>query len=93
MRGGRCARPVRLGAANMLTDLFDEESERGFRETPRGMAHWAGSGPALRTCRDCVYFSTKARKKGRCGKFAQMMKKNGPKFGGYMPACKYFEAR
>jgi hypothetical protein len=77
----------------MLTNLFDEVSERGFRVTPRGMAYWSGSGPALKKCRDCVFFSGKARKKGTCGKFAKMMQNNGPKFGGYVPACKYFEIR
>ncbi len=74
----------------MLTAMFEEVAERGRRETPRGMAHWARSGPPLKKCRDCVFFSDKKGKKGTCNKFAQMMHKNGPKFAGHVPSCKYF---
>ncbi len=90
-RGESRVRPVRLGATIMFTALFDEVSESGHRWTPQGMAHWAGSGPALKKCRDCVFFSNKSGKKGRCGKYVKMMHKNGPKFPGYTPSCKYFE--
>ncbi len=36
-----------------LTSIFDPEVERGRRETPPGMAHWAGSGPPETKCVDC----------------------------------------
>ncbi len=77
----------------MFTTLFDEVSERGFRETPRGMAHWAGTGPLLKKCRDCAFFPEKKPNKGACDKYAQMMRKKGPTFNGYVAACKYFEKR
>ncbi len=77
----------------MFTTLFDEVSERGFRESPPGMAHWAGTGPLGRKCRHCAFFSGKAGKKGACGKFTQIMHKKGPKFAGYIASCKYFAVR
>ena len=74
----------------MLTVMFDEVAERGRRETPRGMAHWAGTGPAGMRCADCAHFSNKTKTKGRCSKFAKLMRKHGPEFSGRTPACKYF---
>lgn len=40
-----------------LTQMFDGASERGIRETPDGMAHWKGTGPDGRTCRECVQYN------------------------------------
>ncbi len=76
----------------MFTTIFDDLSERGFRETAAGMAHWAGSGPPHTQCRECVHFLDKG-KKGTCGKYSQMMRKKGPTFAGYFAACKYFGKR
>ena len=75
----------------MLTTMFDEVSERGLLETPKGMAYWAGTGPASMKCRDCVFFSkAKTAKKGLCGKYADMMRKKAPDFDSHARACKYF---
>ena len=34
----------------MLTQIFDEASERGYAITPAGMAFWAGTGPVGKVC-------------------------------------------
>ena len=46
-----------------LTEIFDEVSERGMRETPNGMAHWKGSGPKGKTCRECMHYDLANRPK------------------------------
>lgn len=75
-----------------------------MRRTPNGMAHWAGTGPAGKTCRECRFFEHGWRyyaqgkfhdtelKPAPCAKYRAMM--NG-KRGGEIPnttaACRHFE--
>lgn len=69
------------------TRMFDKATEDGLRKTPPGMAHWAGSGPEGKTCRECLRYSDEGRyaanakkhpagglKPGRCLKFQEMRK-------------------
>ena len=80
----------------MLTDMFDAVSERGHRTTPAGMAHWSGSGPAGKTCRDCALFkANKSGPQGKCTKFAALMRAtrrrwHWSEFPGSVSACKAF---
>ena len=79
-----------------LTSIFDPEVERGRRETPPGMAHWAGSGPVGAKCTDCRHLDlAKDSKieKARCLKYALLMRRLGKKFSKRTAACKYFDAR
>lgn len=73
------------------------------RKTPNGMAHWAGTGPEGKTCRECEHWQHEKRyyakrglqrgtlKPARCRKYKTMM--NG-QTGGEIPhdarSCKYF---
>ncbi len=82
----------------MFTALFDEVSERGYRDTPKGMAFWTGTGPVGEKCKDCAHFSGKAGKSGVCAKtvralVAQKSRAKAQKFPGSVAACKYFERR
>ena len=43
------------------TKMFDDETERGLRITPRGMAHWSGTGPEGKTCRECAHYTNEGR--------------------------------
>ncbi len=81
-----------------LTNLFDEVAERGALETRPGQAHWAGSGPPGKKCKDCVHFGGSSKKPGRCALFANHLKANlqrtkAPKFSGAALSCKHFEAK
>lgn len=74
---------------------------RGARTYP-GMAHWGGSGPNEKTCRECVHFlspgyfeASNARtpnrlKDGRCGKYKAMMSEEGAAFPPDASACRFF---
>ena len=85
-----------------LTDMFDKVTEDGFRKSPPGMAHWAGTGPKGKVCRQCIHYTNEGRyslggkhpgwlKPGRCTKFGAMMRKKGPTFPIRTLACKHFE--
>ena len=79
-----------------LTALFDEVSERGFRDTPRGMAHWAGTGPAGMKCLSCVSFSKRSGVKGTCAiyaKYAKSARRKAVVFDGTARSCQHFEER
>lgn len=91
---------------NNLTSMFDEQSERGFRDTPPGMAHWTGTGPDNTTCRECAHFGREGRyiadspkhakgelKPAHCNKYWQLMRGKGPKIKPSLASCKHFEAR
>lgn len=74
------------------------------RMTVPGMAHWAGSGPPSRSCRECKFweengyyakssFHGQTLKPGHCKQYSRMMQGT---VGGRIPhetaSCKYFEA-
>lgn len=74
--------------------------------TDPGMAHFAGTGPAGKTCRECLqwtgcgasgYYSKTGGKGGAikpraCAKFRDLMRGQvGPAVGHWLRACKYFE--
>ena len=78
-----------------LTSIFDPEVERGRRETPPGMAHWAGSGPPKTKCVDCRHLDlAKDSKieKAICLKYKKLIGRAGKKIPKWTAACKFFEA-
>jgi hypothetical protein len=77
-----------------------------INKTHRGMAHFAGSGPAGETCASCKHFGLwqeihnalgllTGRKwhRGKCGKAFQMTAAIGPMVPPETAACKYHERR
>lgn len=82
----------------------DQERTRAAL-THKGMAFWAGTGPAGKTCRECRHWSNEGDwhalggvhggklKPAQCSKYTSMMMGRA---GGKVPhgamACKYFEA-
>jgi hypothetical protein len=71
--------------------------------TAPGMAFFAGTGPADKTCGDCKFkgyfrrvvnasghFVT-SKRTGGCAKFHAMTGTHGPAVNKYLRSCKYFE--
>lgn len=73
--------------------------------TPPGMAHWAGTGPAGTTCRECRWWMTTGKWSedqgpggggaplpARCRRYKAfgMLKRFGPALNHDTPSCKYF---
>ena len=90
-----------------LTTMFDEVAEQGKWHTPPGMAHWAGSGPKAKTCRECEYWTggreryataktgdhaANELKPGQCAKYKQITGKLHGRIPHRTPACKHFNA-
>lgn len=85
----------------------DPALEEKRRRTQPGMAHWAGSGPPRRTCRECKHWSGCGSERGyyarkgmyggtikprSCEKHRDLMQGNvGPGVPHDTAACKYFE--
>jgi hypothetical protein len=73
------------------------ELEKLARSTPRGMAHWAGTGPVGASCDKCVHHADinvaggKRVKHNRCLKFYRMMGRPGGVASPDTPACRHFE--
>ena len=65
--------------------------------THKGMAHFAGTGPAGKHCRECVFWQKTGRWFGsgpapaRCGKFQQLTRRPGPSVPHNAHACRHFE--
>jgi len=77
----------------------DDKLAKQVRRTHAGMAHWAGTGPRGKTCRECKFWefdgylvSTAQLKSTTCGKYAAMMGgHDGPRVPHHAPSCKYFQ--
>lgn len=86
--------------------VIDKAFEATRRSTAPGMAHFAGTGPNGRTCRECLswtgcggesgYYAKKGRHGGAlkpraCDKYREMMQDDvGPGVPHNTHACKYF---
>jgi hypothetical protein len=66
------------------------------KATPPGMAHWAGTGPTEKVCRDCAAWVLVGRVR-LCEKYKRMMGKDEWETKKVIPsdtaACKYFEPK
>jgi hypothetical protein len=86
--------------------VLDKEFEAKRLRTLPGMAHFAGTGPKGKTCRECSewfsdyadsYFAVNGKHHGilkprPCTKYTAMMQgKAGPAIPYYAQACKYFD--
>lgn len=83
----------------------DRELGEKITATPDGMAFWAGSGPAGKTCRQCSHWDGGDRNQdsgelndARCNQYARMMRaalliENVPHYDipRQTAACKYFQ--
>ncbi len=86
-----------------LTQPYDSDTQDRIKSTPAGMAHWAGSGPENKTCRECKFmlkhgnFSTNAKKNAgrlkpvKCAKHESMMGGKGASFDPATSACRFFQ--
>jgi hypothetical protein len=77
-----------------LTEL-NPDFERLVRQTPEGMAFWAGTGPAGKTCGACMhygYLDDLGHHTNGCAIYYQQMHRHAARM---LPkqtsACKYFE--
>ncbi len=88
--------PTGSGKTVIISEIARSAVERGRRDTPPGMAHWAGSGPVGTTCMDCQHLDlakdSKAEK-AQCRKYKKLAHRPGKKFPKRSAACRYFEAR
>lgn len=72
--------------------LTQDDFGRSAGKTPAGQAHFAGQGPAGKTCRECIHWLFEGHKKtDRKPKNAACAKGTGAKFAYNAGACKYFE--
>ena len=94
-----------------MTDLFRSEASRHLTDggsisnmsvakSHSGMAYFAGTGPAGKTCQTCFHHTEIAKKRdgseqGRGNEFRRLNAKGGKgeKFPSATPACRYFEMR
>jgi hypothetical protein len=95
-----------VGATPYLTAGYTPELTAQIRATRPGMAHWAGSGPADKTCGECQHLgywrqiqnatgdNIDNRHYGGCAKYSQLA---GGKHGAVIlpgtPACRHFQRR
>lgn len=84
--------------------LTSSPFDAAARQTHPGQAHFAGSGPAGKTCRECIfyghtkggYYASRGKWRGLilpapCKKYRQMTQETGPNVPDSAMACKYFE--
>ncbi len=84
--------------------LTPAPADHAARRTFPGMVHFAGSGPAGSTCRECLFWAhikddyrskngsyRGVIKPAICKKFKQMMQTEGNQIPDDAAACKYFE--
>lgn len=67
---------------NQHLTIVDPKTETARRRTWPGMAHWAATGPAGKTCRECIFWTD-------CGGQAGYYARRGMSGGGLKPrSCK-----
>lgn len=84
--------------------LTEAPADRAARATFPGMAHFAGTGPSGRTCRECVFWNHQPHayrskngkhsgliKPAACRKFQQLMHVDGNQIPDDARSCKYFD--
>jgi hypothetical protein len=76
--------------------VLDRQFNEMVRNTPSGMAYWAGSGPEGKTCRECrnlgkAQYSTSGMLKAtKCDKYTELSYREGKAIPYDSRACKYF---
>ena len=85
-----------------LTQAFDAGMNAAIQNSHPGMAHFAGSGPAGKVCRECKFFASLGHHEKRgvhggrlkdatCRKYSALMNGEGPRVPPSASACKFFE--
>lgn len=85
-----------VGNQNMVGGVSIQQ-----KETVAGMAHFAGTGPNGKTCKDCGFLKSKDRTKSsafdrivyNCLKFKELTRRNVELETPYASCCKYFEEK
>jgi hypothetical protein len=93
-----------IGKGEVSRHLTRAPGEYSIDDVHPGMASFVGTGPAGKTCGDCVHRgyhrtivaqnnqSTRTVKTNACAEFNRLTGKHGPVVKDYWPACKYFGA-
>jgi hypothetical protein len=82
-----------LAKDHMTAAPFDNMA----RETFKGMAHFAGTGPRFTQCRACAFWDHASPDKrgvikpARCKKFRSLIGVDGAKIPGETPSCRHFQ--
>ncbi len=82
-----------------LTTPEGIERARQIRRSHKGQAHFAGTGPGNKSCRECVSWQHTGRysldgpKPAPCRKFKELTGKPGAEVPHSAWACKYFEQK
>ena len=86
-----------------LSDGYPPELAAMMRATKPGQAHWAGTGPAGKTCGDCVHLGylrqhrnasgdlVKSERTGGCQRYFQLTGKHGAVIPPSACACRHFQ--
>ena len=69
-----------------FTRVYDDAMTALIAGTAKGQAHWAGTGPSGKTCKECMHYGTD----GRCQKVMSLTGRRGAKFADYAKACRFF---
>lgn len=72
------------------TKPYDPQLQAQIDATMPGMAHWAGTGPTDRTCRECRHSGNVKRDKAGFIKSITCSKGSGKPFRHACAACKHF---
>jgi hypothetical protein len=92
-------------SAPHLTVGYTPEFVAMVRATRAGQAHWAGTGPAGKTCGDCAHLGyqrqrrnasgdlVKSEHTGGCARFFQLTGDHGPAVPATAGACRHFEPK
>lgn len=82
--------PVNLDNQHLLTDA-STISRISSGRSYAGMAHFAGTGPILATCRECAFFHKPGRNGDAiCEKFVELTSIKSKKVPGTASACRHF---
>jgi hypothetical protein len=96
---------LKARASQYLTAGHSPELTAQMRATKPGQAHWAGTGPAGKTCGDCVRLGylrqrrsasgdlVKTTHTGGCQRFSQLTGRHGPVVPVTAGACRHFESK
>jgi len=82
----------------MFIPMTHIDGQPSKADAPPGMAHFAGTGAADKTCGDCVfrgYYREKydTRKHYGCQTFKRLTGNSGPAVKSWWRACRYFEQK
>ena len=97
---------LKASASQYLTAGYPPELAAMMRATKPGQAHWAGTGPAGKTCGQCSHLGYweqvrngtgdtvySRRRTGCCAKFFQLTGKHGAVIPPGAGACRHFQPR